>query len=279
MKGSKKNAFLNRGSFVGTPLGRNARARIWIAFLCFFVVLSVGAYFAVNLRRVHERIVAQESQAALQGLTGPKQIDEALRQHPSNKILQLIVMAIRTTDETRLASDKLKAEIEPGELSKDINLGTASRGDLEALRSNLKIAEANATTFAPRYAALSKTGRDKIEKYALSLYLEKDTVSRFLDGLDKRQEEAGTLTSRILSARADYYRAYGNYVAVLTGEFGSYKVVNGQFIFPLQRTVDRYNVAAQAMTAASKRVVELEEEATALMQAQQEDWAPLISGK
>jgi len=59
----------------------------------------------------------------------------------------------------------------------------------------------------------------------------------------------------MLSARADYYRAYENYVALLVAEFGSYKVVNGQFIFPLQRTVDRYNVAAHAMAIAAKRVM------------------------
>jgi hypothetical protein len=68
------------------------------------------------------------------------------------------------------------------------------------------------------------------------------------------------LTSKLLSARADYYRAYGSYVAVLAGAFGSYRVVDGQLIFPLQGTVDRYDVAAHAMTDAAKRVAGLQRE-------------------
>ena len=79
--------------------------------------------------------------------------------------------------------------------------------------------------------------------------------------------------------RADYYRAYESYVAVLVREFGSYKIVNGQFIFPLQRTADRYNVAANAMTAAAKRVAELEEERKTLAPSQQEGWEQFVNGK
>ena len=164
-------------------------------------------------------------------------------------------------------------------LSKNINLAKASRGDLEALRSDLKLAEANATALTPRYTALIKAERDKVETYALSLRADKDTVGWFLDSLDKRQAEATALTSSLFSARADYYRAYERYVAVLAGEFGSYEVVAGQFIFPLQRTVERYNVAANAMTAAAKRVAELAEERTKLLQSQQEGWEQIAIGK
>ena len=60
---------------------------------------------------------------------------------------------------------------------------------------------------------------------------------------------------------------------------GTYEVVAGQFIFPLQRTVERYNVAANAMTAAAKRVAELGEERTRLMQSQQEGWEQIANGK
>jgi hypothetical protein len=38
-------------------------------------------------------------------------------------------------------------------------LGTASRDDLDALRSGLKTAEVNAATFLPRYLALLKSER------------------------------------------------------------------------------------------------------------------------
>ena len=83
----------------------------------------------------------------------------------------------------------------------------------------------------------------------------------------------------MLLARADFYRAYEKYVAVLVGEFGVYKVVNGQFIFPFQVTVNRYNVAVQAMTAAAKRVAELEQERKGLWKSQQLRWVQFINGK
>ncbi len=261
-----------------TPLDHKAKARVRIAFLFLFVlmiVLSVGAYF---ITRLQEGIGARESQTALQGITDAKQLDEALRQHPSNKILKMMAMAIKAANETSAATEALSAEIEPPALSKNINLGTASRGDLEALRRDLKTAEANATTFMPRYIALIKTERDRVETYALSLEAEKDIVGRFLQGVDKRQAKITALASRTLSARADYYRAYESYVAVLVGEFGAYKVVNGEFIFPLQRTVDRYNVAAHAMTVAATRVAELEEERKR-MQSQLEEWEQLVNSK
>jgi hypothetical protein len=242
-------------------------------------VFSVGAFFVSDLGRLQENIAAREGQRALQGITDPKQIDEALRQRPSNKFLQMTAMATRAANETDAAAETLSAEIEPPTVSKASNLGSASRSDLEALRRDLKTAEANATTFVPRYIALLKTERDTVEKYALSLHAGKDTVGRFLTNIDKRHAEITALTSRMLSARADFYHAYENYVAVLVGEFGAYKVVNGQFIFPFQRTVDRYNVAASAMIAASTRVAELEETRKTLLKSQQEGWEQFVNGK
>jgi rubrerythrin len=260
----------------------NARVRTAIAFIFLFVsiiVLSVGAYSVAHLSNLQEGIAAREGQTELQGITDPEQIDEALRRHPTNKFLQLMTMATKAARETRAATEKLSGEIEPPALSKDINLGTASRSDLEALRSALRAAEANAATFLPRYVGLFKTERDKMENYALSLRFEKDTVRFYLEGVDKRHSKTLAFTSRMLSGRADYYRAYENYVAVLAVEFGSYKVVNGQFIFPFQRAADRYNTAVNAMTAAAKRVAELEKERKTLTPSQQEEWEQLVNRK
>ena len=188
----------------------------------------------------------------------------------------MIAMATKAANETSAAIEKLSNEAEPPALSKDINLSTASRSDLEDLRRDLKAAEAKATTLMPGVIALIKAERDRVETYALSLHAGKDIVGRFLDDVDKRHAET---TSRMLSARADYYRAYEDYVAVLAGEFGAYKVVNGQFIFPLQRTVDRYNAAAQAMTVAAKRLAELQEERRQLMQSQQQRWEQFVNSQ
>jgi hypothetical protein len=264
------------------PSDRKARIRVWIAFACLFVVfvvLSIGATYLADLTRLQESVATRESQAALQGITEPAQIDEALRQHPSNQFLKMLAMAMRAADETRAAAEKLSGEVEQPAIPRDINLGAMSRGDLEALRRNLKTAEANAAAFMPRYAALLKTERDGIEKSALALHVEKETLGKLLDVIDKRHAEMTAFTSKMMAARAEFYRAYESYVAVIAGEFGSYRVVDGQFIFPFQRTVDRYNVAATAMMAATKRVVELEEERQSLLTSQQAAWVQFANGK
>jgi hypothetical protein len=259
------------------PLKQTGKWRARTAFFFLLVFLSIGGYFTTKLQ---ERIAAHEShtaQTGLQDVTGPRQLDDALRQHPSDKLLKMMAMATKVANETDAATETLSNEVEPSALAKSINLGAASRSDLEALRRNLKTAEANATTYIPRYINLIKTERDKVETYARSLGAEKDVVSRVLDSVDGRQAKITTVTSATLSARADYYRAYESYVAVLVGEFGAYKVENGQFIFPLQRTVDRYNAAAHAMTVAAKRVTELEEERKKLMQSQQVEWEQVVN--
>jgi hypothetical protein len=264
------------------PSDPKANTRVRIAFLLLFVfmvVFSVGAYFVADLGRLQENTAARESRTALQGITDARQIDEALKQHPSNKILQMIAMATRAADETSAAIEKLSNEVEPPAISKDVNWGSASRSDLEGFRRDLKTAEANATAFMPRYVALLKTERDNVEKYAVSLHAGKEIIGRLLDNIDRRHAETTAFTSRMLSARAEFYRAYEKYVAVLVGEFGAYKVTNGQFIFPLQRTAERYNVAANAMAIAAKRVAELEEERKTPMQSQLMDWQQFVNGK
>ena len=261
------------------PSDPNPKTRIRIAFLLLFIVFSVGAYFVSDLSKLQDGGAARDSRAALQGITSPAQIDEALAQHPQNKFLRLTAMAIRAANETSAAAEKLSSEVEPPAIRGIGNLGAASRDALETLRRDLKTAEANATTFLPRYIALLKAERDNVDKYALSLNAGKDTTGRFLDNIDKRHAEFAALTARMLSARAELYRAYGEYVAVLVTESGAYKVVDGQFLFPQQRTVDRYNVAARAMTVATRRVVELDEERRGLLRSQQEGWVPFASGK
>jgi hypothetical protein len=225
---------------------RNAKWRVRIAFLSFFVsviVLSAAAYFMADPGKFKEVLATRER-------------------------LDLTAMTTKSANETGAAIDQLTNQVEPSTLSKSIDLGNANRSDLEALRNDLKTAEANATTFLPRYTALLKSERDKVETYALSLGSDKESVRRVLDDIDKRHARTTAFTSRMLLARADFYRAYQSYVAVLVSNFGAYKVIDGVFIFPLQSTVSRYNVAAQAMTVAAKRLAELEEERKTLAQSQ-----------
>ena len=258
----------------------NRRARTALLLLSTIVIVaSIGVYFVLDLGQLQDRIAAREGQAALQGITEASQIDEALRQHPQNKFLRIMAMATRAADETNAAIAKLSNEVEPPSISTTGNLGTTSRSNLEALRSDLKTAEANATTLTPRITAALKAERDAVEKYAASLHLGKDASSRLMENLDRRHAEIAALTSRTSPARADFYRAYQNYLALLIGEFGAYKVVNGEFIFPLQRTVDRYNVAAQAMTAAAKHIGELDDERKGMLGSQRERWLKFTSGE
>lgn len=245
------------------------------------VVLAVAA-FSVGLRNIgalQESNSVQEAKAALQGGADPKRIDEVLQRHPSNTLLQLMAMTNKAAIETNAAFDKLSAEIEPPALSKDINPATASRSDLEALRRDLKAAEANAAAFMSRSADLLKTERDKVENYAQSLHVGNDTVSGYLRGVDKRHATITAFNSKMMSARAEFYHAYQDSIAVLIEEYGAYKVVNGQFTFPQQRTADRFNVATSATTAAAKRLSELDNERKQIAQSQQEKWEQLVKGK
>jgi hypothetical protein len=50
-------------------------------------------------------------------------------------------------------------------------------------------------------------------------------------------------------------------------------------IFPLQRTAERYNAAAAAMTVAAKRLNELDDERRQMAQSQQEGWQQFVKGK
>ena len=260
------------------PSNPNATWRVRIAFLSLFVVLAAGSYFVTDLRKLQEGMGARARQAALQAATDSKPVDAAPRQQPQGRVLQTIAAATRAVDETDAAIDKLSTDIVPPRVAKQINLGTAGRDDLGALRRDLKTAEANATTALPQYAALLKTERDTIEKYALS-HGEKDAIGRLLQSIDKRHAEITALMSKMLQARAEFYRAYDNYVALLVREFGTYKVDNGQFVFPFQLAVNRYNAVAQAMNGAAARVTELEQERKTLQASQQERWTQLVSGK
>jgi hypothetical protein len=264
------------------PSDPKARRRVRIALLllfAFMVAASVGAYFVADLGRLQDLIAARQGQAALQGITDASQIDAALKQSPSNRFLRMMAMATRAADETDATIAKLSDEIEPPAISKAGEPGMASRNDLEALRRDLKTAEVNATTFAPRTTAVLKAERDTVEKYAASLQLGKDARGRLLDAIDQRHAEMAALASRTSAARADFYRAYQNYIGLLIGEFGAYKFVGGQFIFPLQRTADRYNVAAQAMTSAAKPLAELDQQRKTLQQSQQARWLHFVKGE
>ncbi len=260
------------------PSNPNAGAHVWFAFTFLFVLLiaaSVGIFFMPDLSELQDEAAAREGRAALQGITDSSQIEAALGEHPSNPFLQTIAMATRAANETGAAIEAVTNEIEPPALSKNSNLTTASRSELEALRRDLKTAQANAASFKPRYMTLLSTERDNVEKYA-SEHVARAAVIRLLDHIDKQNAEVAAFVSRMLPARVEFYRAYESYVGFLAGEFGTYKAVDGRIVFPLQQTVDRYNVVAGAMSVSGKRLDELEQERKELLKLRQEQWLEFV---
>jgi hypothetical protein len=246
-------------------------ARLLIVLFSMFVVLAVAASLSIDLSKFQEKLSAQEGLAALQGISSPSQLESALKEHPNN-ILRLMAKAIRITNDTKGAIDQLSAQIEPARLSKELNFGSVTRDELDSFRRDLKTAQANALAFLPRYAAIFKAERAQIEAAAVSFRAPKEIAGQVLDGVTRRQDKALNAISLTLSARADYYSAYDKYIAFLSSELGSFKIVGGQFVFPLPRTVERYNAAAQAMTTAAKHVAELEADMKKQKQPLPEEW-------
>src|SRR5579859_5162726 len=114
--------------------------RVRIAFLFLFVMSAAAAYFVPDLSKLQQRMSNREGQATLQEITSPSQLEDALKQHPSNNILRLMATAAKAANDTKGAIDRLSAQIEPAGLSKDINFGSASRDDIEAFRRDLRTA-------------------------------------------------------------------------------------------------------------------------------------------
>lgn len=254
-------------------------ARILIAVISLLVLLTVAASLSLDLGKYQQHLSTQEGLAALQGIGSPDQLESELKAHPSNNILRLMARAIKITNDTKAAVDQLSAQIEPARLSKEPNFGSATRDELDAFRRDLKTAETNARAFLPRYDAIFKTERAGIEAATTSLRVPKETANQVMEGVAQRHAKTLDAISRTLSARAAYYNAYDKYVAFLSSELGSFKVVSGQFIFPLQRTVERYNTAAQAMTSAGKRVAELEADMKSREKPLPEEWMQLTGAK
>ena len=100
----------------------------------------------------------------MRGVNNAEQLEQVLKQFPSNNILKLVALANKESIEIDAATQRLLDEAEPSNLSKPIDLGSSSRSDLDALRRDLKIAESNAAAFEPGYTALIKAERDKVEK-------------------------------------------------------------------------------------------------------------------
>ena len=256
----------------------NPKWRVRIAFLLLVAIFAVGIYFSGQLAKLQEGMAVRQNRTASQAADA-RQPSEPVKPRAEDKFPLLLATANKAADETDAAIENLTNEIAPPGIWKTIAFfATAGPNDLEALRRDLKTAEANARTFLPRYVAIVKAEHDSLDQYARA-NADRSTAARFLASLDRRQAAMTDFASRMLSARADYYRAYDNYVAFLAREYGAFKVDKGQFVFPLQFTYDRYNRVARAMTEAANRVGELDQEGKTLLASQREQLTQSISGK
>jgi hypothetical protein len=250
-----------------------------VVLACVIAIVCFGTlYFVGDLARFQGDAAVREGQAALRGLHTPDQLDQLLRQHPSNGILKLVALASRDYGEIDDAARGLLREKDPADLWARMEKGFSSRGDLEALGRDLKAAEDNAAGLEARYAALSKAVRDRIEHDASALDGQAGTLAKFMAVIDAQHAGMTAVMARIAAARLDYFRAYEKCVAVLTREFGTTKIVNGQYIFRFQPQADIYNEAAAAMASAAKRLADLDTERTALRSSQLDKWKSLAAG-
>ena len=140
----------------------------------------------------------------------------------------------------------------------------------------MKTAQGNAATVIPRYIALLNDERAKLETDTRLLGAESGAVSEFMTMINEQHAEMIALASKVLAARAEYYNAYEQCVAVLVREFGTYKVTNGQVTFPFQSTADSFNRAVTALNAAAKHIAELEDERTTLRRSQPNRWQSFV---
>jgi hypothetical protein len=253
------------------------RLALVLSLLGIFAIACLGvAYYVGDLAKFQAVNPARQGQTALRGVNDPEQLERVLKQHPSNRMLKMVALANRDSVEGEATARKLLNEAEPRDFLKPIDLSAYSRSDLDALRRDVKTAQGNAATITPRYIALLKDERAKLENDARSLDPETATVSEFMTMIDEQHAEMIARSSRVLAARAEYYNAFERCVAVLIAEFGNYKVTNGQVVFPSQSTADGFNRAVAAMEAAAKRIAELEDERTTLRRSQLNRWKSFV---
>jgi hypothetical protein len=252
--------------------------KLAIAFLWVLAIVCLaGLFFAGDLSRFQKGVSIEESKIALQGVNDPQQLNQVLKQYPSNRVLKLVALANQDSIEIEAAMRRLLSEAEPRDFSKPIDLTASGRNDLEVLDRDLKTAQNNLPALKPRYIDAIKVQRDKLEHGARPLEVGNYTLPAFMAVIDAQHADMTTLMSKLLPARVEYYGAYEKCVALLLRDFGNYRVVNGQFIFPAQSGADRYNAAVSVTAAAAKRLVDLEAERTSLRQSWLERWKTFVA--
>jgi Na+-transporting methylmalonyl-CoA/oxaloacetate decarboxylase gamma subunit len=233
------------------------------------IFLAILALATNNIGRLSDSFTTIEGDTAVKNAAGD--LETALKTTASNILLRLLDMAFETGTETTRAVEQLHNEIEPPGLAKELDYASASRSEIEAYKGDLESAETKAIEALPRYIALLKEERGRLEKSAKELGADDEIIRNFLQVIDRRHAHFTNFNSQMMQARAQLYRSYGDILDILIAEFGKYTVQpNGQLIFLTRGVAESYNAATSKAMAAAERVAELDERRKQLRQTQLE---------
>src|ERR1700760_2542561 len=96
-----------------------------IIFISLLAALTVYFSSTIDLSKFQQSVSTQEGLAALQGINNPGALESALKQNPSNNLLRLMARTTKAINDTKVAVDRLSAQIEPARLSKEPDFGSA----------------------------------------------------------------------------------------------------------------------------------------------------------
>lgn len=208
------------------------------------------------------------------------QLEKLSQAHPSNNFLKLYLEAFKAGNKSARSAAKLTQQIEPPEMANDskrIDEATATRAQLEAYRHDLKTAEQNADAAMPRFLEIVNVERARVERFGLSLGIEKSVLRGLLAGMDNKNARAVAFSSKMITARAEYFRALGNSLDILIEQYGNFQVQNDHTVFANQSIADRYNATIREVDAATQHLAALDEERKRLLNYQQTGWQTFLA--
>jgi hypothetical protein len=244
-------------------------------------LLAIAGIIAIvgNATDLLSYFEVQEARTALKSVRDPGQIDRALKENPSNLLLRVYAEAFRLGQEAQHRVEQLSNEIEPVGLAQEPNYASATRAELQKYLADLRAAEANASSATIKFIAILEEEREGIQAFAKSVQLRDRLMRDVLVGVDGRHARATEFARKMFPARAEFYRAAGDTIAILIEQFGNYKLdADGRLVFLDTSVVGRFNSALEAVDARSKRVAELEEERRAVARSEEQSWRPLKIG-
>jgi hypothetical protein len=233
----------------------------------YFAALSLaGAIILVinwgGLLRANE---ATQAKRILANRTSVEAIQNAAREHPSNRSVRLMADVARVAQETQKRVEQLFAGIEPARLAQEPDLPTASKAQLIEYRDDLRAAEANSKTAVSKFTELLAEEQGALQT-SLASYQTAGVVSATLKGVERRHVVAREFGARRLGALTELYASYGRLLDVLIREHGRVQFTGDAARFDNDKAVADWNAAAADLAAARERAEQTEREGENLKQ-------------